>query len=122
MIGGSTTALMGLGLQGELADIMGADYALVTGVGTAQVGAKAIIGDNAELSASGGQTDFVLPITQAIMEAVFAVNPSGTTARVWVPVGHTLNNVINTNLSIATNKAAIFWQYKPKFWASLLTN
>jgi len=122
MIGASTTALMGLGLQGELADIMGADYALVVGVGTTQAGAKAIIGDNAELSAASSQTDFVLPITQAIMEAVFAVNPSGTTARVWCPVGHTLNNVANANLSIATNKAAIFWQYKPKFWASLLTN
>ncbi len=122
MIGGSTLTLMGLGMQGELADIMGADYALLVGVGTAQAGAKAIIGDNAELSAASSQTDFVLPTTQQIAEAVFAVNPSGTTARVWCPVGHTLNNVANANLSIATNKAAIFWQYKSKFWASILTN
>lgn len=122
MIGGSTLALMGLGLQGELADIIGADYALVTGVGTTQAGAKAIIGDNAELSASGGQTAFVLPTTQQIAEAVFAVNPSGTTALVFVPLSHTLNGTLNASLSIATNKAAIFWQYKAKFWASILSN
>lgn len=122
MIVASTSILMGLGMQGELADIIGADYALVTGVGTTQAGAKAIIGDNAELSASGGQTAFVLPITQAVMEAVFAVNPSGTAALVFVPLAHTLNGTLNASLSIATNKSAIFWQYKPKFWASILTN
>lgn len=122
MIGASTTALMGLGVQGELADIIGADYFLAVGVGTTQAGARSLIGDNAELSASGGQTDVVLPVSQQIMEAIFAVNPSATTARVWVPVGHTLNGTINTNLSIVTNKSAIFWQYKPKFWFSLLSN
>src|SRR5712671_2923019 len=115
MIGGSTLTLMGLGLPGELADIIGADYFLGAGIGTAQVGARPIVGDNAELTATSGQTDFVLPISQALVEAVFVFNSSATTARVWVPVGHTLNGSANTNLPIATVKAAMFWQYKPKF-------
>ncbi len=122
MIGGATITLMGMGMPGELANIIGEDYSLAVGTGTAQVGGKILISGNVELSASGGQTAFVLPTSQLIAEAVFAVNPSGTPAVVFVPVGHTLNNVLNASLSIPTNKAAFFWMYKNKFWASILSN
>lgn len=123
MIGGPTIALMGLGLSGELAGIIGADYQLAVGTGTAQAGGKNLIGDNVELSASAGQTAFVLPTVQSIAEPVFAVNASATAtaALVFVPLGHTLNGTLNASLSIAQNKAAILWQYKSKFWASILS-
>lgn len=123
MIGGNTIALMGLGLSGELAGIIGADYQLAVGVGTAQVGAKALIGDNVELSVSVGQTAVVLPTVQAIAEPVFTANASATatSALVFVPVGHTLNGALNASLAVPQNKAAIFWQYKSKFWASILS-
>ena len=123
MIGGSTLTLMGLGLSGELASIIGADYQLVVGTGTAQVGGKAIIGDNVELNVSVGQTAVVLPFVQAIAEPVFAANSSATatSALVFVPVGHTLNGTLNASLAVPQNKAAIFWQYKSKFWASILS-
>jgi len=123
MIGGNTVALMGLGLPGELAAIVGADYQLVVGIGTAQVGARSIVGDNAELNVSVGQTAVILPFVQAVAEPVFAFNSSSTatSALVFVPVGHTLNNTLNASLAVPQNKAAIFWQYKPKFWASILS-
>ena|SRR6266436_5176522 len=123
MIGGNTVALMGLGMTGELAGVIGADYQLAVGTGTAQVGAKSLIGDNVELSVSAGQTAVVLPTVQAVAEPVFVVNASATAtaALVFVPSGHTLNGTANASLSVAQNKAAIFWQYKSKFWASILT-
>lgn len=117
----TTTALMGKGFPGEVANVIGCDYALVKGVGTAQVGAAVIPADNVELSATGGQTAVILPTNQVVAECAFLVNPSATTALVFVPVGHTLNGTLNGSLSIATNKAAIMYQYKNKFWASLLT-
>lgn len=125
MIGASTLALMGLGMTGELAGIIGADYQLAIGKGTSQATGQTLNGDNVEISASGGQTAVTLPTVQAVAEPVFAVNPSGTAALIFVPLGHTLlqsgSFTLNGNLSLATNKAVIFWQYKPKFWASILT-
>ena len=124
MIVASTTVLMGLGMPGELADIMGADYFLAVGTGITQVGAKPLIGDNAELNAASSQTAFLLPITQQIAEPVFAVNTSATatTALVFPPLTHTLNGSTTVPLSIPQFKSAIIWQYKPKFWTSILSN
>jgi len=115
---------MGLGIAGELADIMGADYFLAVGTGITQVGAKSLIGDNAELNVSAGQTAFLLPVTQAVAEPVMAVNTSATatTALVFPPATHTLNGSTTVPLSIPQFKSAIIWQYKPKFWTSILSN
>ena len=123
MIGASTIQLTGLGVPADLADLMGADYFLAVGKGITQSGAQALVGDNAELSASSGQTAFLLPITQQIAEPLFVVNPSATTALIYAPLAtHALNGSTTVPLSVVQNKAAIIWQYKPKFWVSILSN
>lgn len=123
MIGANTTVLMGLGLPGEVADLIGADYSLTVGSGTAQVGAKVILGDNAELNVSAGQTAVLLPANQQVAEAIFAVNTSGTatTALIFVPPGHKLNGTTNASFSLAQFKSAVLWQYKFQNWTALLT-
>jgi hypothetical protein len=123
MIGAGTIQLTGLGMSSVLADIIGGDYFLAVGKGITQAGAQPLVGDNSELSTASGQTAFLLPVTQQIAEAVFVVNPSATTALIYAPLAtHALNGSTTVPLSVPQNKAAIIWQYKPKFWVSLLSN
>lgn len=127
MIGANTTALMGFGMQGELADLVGADYSLLVGKGTAQTGAAIILSDNVELNVSVGQTAVVVASLatpqQQIAEPIYFVNTSATAtaALVFVPSGHTLNGSLNGSVSVAQFKTAVLYQYKNKFWASIVS-
>lgn len=116
----TSDALLGLGMPAQLAALLGANPSVVNGTGTAQAGAGKVLTRNAELNTSGGQTAVVIPNT-GVMEPYFFVNPDATAALVFPPVGHTLNGTLNASLSVAQNKAAIIWQYKPTFWCSVLT-
>lgn len=124
MIGANSVALMGVGVPGELADVIGADYSLAIGKGTTQIGANIIMSDNVELNVSAGQTAVVQPLGQQIAEPVHLVNTSATatTALVFVPSGHTINGSLNGSLSVPQNKGAILWQYKNKFWTGIVSN
>lgn len=119
----SAEALLGLGIPAQAAELIGANpSARGAGAGTAQTGAKIILSKNSELTPTAGQTAYLLPVANIFQEYLF-YNSAATavTALVFVPAGHTLNGTLNASLSIAQNKAAIVWQYKPNFWASVLT-
>jgi hypothetical protein len=115
-------ALQGLGVSAQLAELMGAQPAITAGVGTAQTGAGLIKTKSVEVTAASSQTAVVFNSGAGINEPHFVFNSTSTTALVFVPAGHTLNGTLNNSLSVAQNKAAYFWQYKAKFWASVLTN
>lgn len=111
----------GFGVPAQLANLLGANASLLNCVGTAQSGAAVVLSRNTELNTSGGATAAVFPSDAGVMQPYFIVNPDATTGLVFVPSGHTVNGSLNGSVSIAQNKAAIIWQYKPKFWASVLT-
>ena len=115
-------ALMGHGLPAQLAEDLGATpSAIGAGVGTAQTGAKQFLSKNSEITPTAGNTAYLVQNT--LMNPVYLYNSAATavTGLVFVPSGHTLNGSLNASLSVAQNKAAIMWQYKAKFWASVLT-
>ncbi len=120
-------ALMGVGMSGEQAALIGADPSITTGKGTSQTGAAVIFTDNAELSVSSGQTAVIFPGTPAINSAIlndwWITNQSATatSALVFVPSGHKLNGSLNGSLTLAQYKSAIMWQYKYQNWTYLLT-
>lgn len=115
----TSDALMGFGTPGPVAELLGANASIVNGTGTAQVGAGKILTKNVELNTSGGQTAVILP-NSGVMDAYFVVNPDATTGLVFPPVGHTMAGTLNASASVAQNKAAILWQYKPTFWTYVL--
>lgn len=119
----SADALMGLGMSAQSAEQLGGNpSASGAGVGTAQTGAKTLLSKNSEVTPVGGSTAYLLPAGGVFSEyLIYNSAATAVTALVFVPSGHTLNGSLNASLSIAQNKAAIMWQYKPKFWASILT-
>lgn len=117
----SSTALCGLGVPAQLADVIGFEPTKLTCVGTAQVGAGKILSQNVELTTAGGATAAILPSDRPV-GTLFVVNcPTATSGLVFPPVGDTLNGTLNASLTIAQNKAAFLFQYKKGFWVSILS-
>jgi hypothetical protein len=124
----SEDALTGLGMEPHLADLIGAQPNTQAGHGTTQNGATILLGQSNELTTTGGNTTFVFPTSPFATESwdinvpIHCFCSSATTAVVYVPSGHKLNGTLNGSLSIAQNKAALFWQYSSKNWVSILSN
>lgn len=115
-------SLTGFGVAPQLASLLGANPVKTNGAANnSQTGAAILISRNTELNPQSTLTSFVPPASAGVMEPYFLVNPQSTTARVYVPSGHTLTSVTtggsNGYVSVATGTSVIFWQYKPKFWA-----
>lgn len=121
----SADALAGLGLPAQLAQLLGGNPSQLTTTGTTQGTAAIIRSTNTELVTAASQTGAVLPSSpdnSNVMVPYNIFNGTATTGVLYVPTGHTLNGTLNGTLNIpSTNKSVIVWQYKPKFWASILT-
>lgn len=127
----SADTLMGLGLPAQLAQLLGGNSSQLTCVGTTQGSGPVIKSTNTELVVVAGQTACILPATpdnSNVMVPYNIVNPAAgaNAALVFVPVGHTagaagLNGNLNGGTGIPQNKSMIAWQYKPKFWAFVLS-
>lgn len=117
---GTSDALMGFGMAAQLAATMGGNPSVLTTAGTAQGTAAVIKTKNVELLTAASQTGAIPPSVFPVMEEIMLVNPTATTGVVYVPSGHTLLGSLNGSFNLAQNKAAIMWQYKPKFWAYIV--
>jgi hypothetical protein len=117
----SEDELTGLGMSPQLAVLIGDNPGVLAGKGTTQTGATPFLGNLEEVTATGGQTAFVLTHYE-LNTPVFVTCTSSTSAVVFCPSGATLNGSSNGSLTIAQNKSAIFWEYKKGFWASVLSN
>lgn len=119
----SADSLTGFGMPGQMAELIGANYSLLNTSGaTVQTGAAVVLSKNTELNVAGVTANSaVLPVGAGINQAYFFVNPDSTSASVFVPSGHTLFSSLNGAVVVAQNKAVIMWQYRPKFWAYILT-
>jgi hypothetical protein len=111
--------LMGVGEAWPLAALLGNDPQLLAAAGTTQATAALINNHSVEMTATGAD-GIILPLAH-IGSPFYIFNSSASTGLLYVPVGHTLNTTLNGSLSIATHKAVIIWQYKLKFWATILT-
>jgi len=116
--------LMGVGLPAEQALRLGANPVELAGVGTAQVGAAAIVKDATFVTATTavGQTAFVLPDTAELQQEYVVFNSSATAALVFPPTGGFINaGAVNTSASIAQNLARTFKRISATRWISFLT-
>lgn len=122
-------ALTGLGVPAQLAAILGGNPSQLTCVGTTQAGAAVVKSTNTELLTAGGATACVIPALAEVMVPYVFTNPTSTAGLIFVPLGHTiitntastLNGSVGGAGGLLQNKSAVLWQYKPKFWACILT-
>lgn len=114
-----STDLMGLGMSSPLANLLGLDTIAVTAAGSTQATATAIKNELVELTATGAD-GAILPTSQ-IGTLFLIYNSSGSTGKVYVPVGHSLNGSSNGSLSMTTTQRALFWQYKASNWTYILS-
>lgn len=122
----SADTLMGLGLPAQLAQLLGGNPSQITCAGTTQGSGPIIKSTNTELVVVVSQTSCSLPVTPDnanVMVPYNVFNPAAgaNAGLVFVPSGHTVNGSLNGSVSIPQNKSAIIWQYKPKFWASVVS-
>lgn len=114
---GLGSEMMGLGVAPALANLMGEAIAAVTAVGTAQVGAAALVPTINQVTTSAGQTAVVLPSTQPLATSIQVYVPSATTALVFPPSGGTINEgAANASFSVAQARLATFVRVSATKW------
>ena len=112
------TDLAGLGLPPFLAAKLGYQFSNIIGVGTTQSGAPTILSKNVTVQSATGASAVILNPNADVGTQYWVANPgtigSATSALVYVPVGHTLNNgtnaIINQPYTLAAYSAVILWQ------------
>jgi hypothetical protein len=116
----SAAELIGLGAPPKQAGSIGNSPSAKTGVGVAQVGATPITTNFTVLTASGGNTAFILPAAPAGSGPYVMANQSGTAAVIFPPVGGNINGLgVNASFPMANNVTAMFWKISPTLWAAL---
>lgn len=119
----TTQELMGLGMPGPLAAIIGNTPMTVTGTGTAQAGG-ATLRSMSSLVTSSGQTAFTIPANASISRLFFVFNPSATTALIYPPVGVSASiggGAADAAFSLVQNKSAIIWRFSTTVFGAVLT-
>jgi hypothetical protein len=118
----SSGELIGLGETPRLAGLIGNLPSAKTGVGTAQAGATPITTNFTVLTASGGNTAFILPAVPAGSGPYICINQSGTTALVFGQTGENIQGGgVNASFSVANNKCVMFFKISSTLWAANLT-
>lgn len=117
-----TSDLVGLGMPGEVARLLGNIPATLAGAGTSQAAGTRISSSMAQLTTTGGATAFVLPSTASITRLFFLCNTSSTTALIYPQVGGTIQGASqDAAFSLAQNKSVIIWHFSTLIWVPLLT-
>ncbi len=116
----TATDLMGLGMPGELAGLLGNQPQALTATGTTQAGAAAITAHLVTMTATGAD-GIILPITGKVGTPYYVLNSSASTGLVYCPVGHTMNTTSNGSVSVATHLGVLCIQMSKGVWASILT-
>lgn len=117
----SQDAATGYGFSPHQATLIGANPLKQNGTGITQSGATILKSRGVEVNGVSTATAFVPPVTSGVMEPYYLINTGSASALVYVPLGHTLstptNGGVNGFFTLAVSTSAIFYQYKPKFWA-----
>lgn len=115
----SAQKLIGLGNPAASSNAIGNTVQSLAGVGTAQVGGKAIRVNNALLTTAGGATAFVLSTDWGIGDEVTVFNTSATAALVFPPVGGAFDGgSTDASVSLAQNVGRTFIKVTATAWRS----
>lgn len=118
------TDLVGLGVDPILAARIGYNPSYVTPVGTTLSGSPTLQTRNASVQAATGASAVQIAKGGGIGEVVVVVNPgtiaSATSALVYPPSGHTLNNgtnqILNQPYTLPVYSMVLMWQQPLGMW------
>lgn len=110
--------LVGLGTPPAVAELLGITPQSVTGAGTTQATATAILKTLALVTGASSQTGAILPLAAKVGVPYIVASIGGTAAKIYAPVGHTLNGVASsTGLTFsAATGTAIFIRTGATTW------
>lgn len=112
----NTQNLMGASFTSLQAGLIGLDPSNVTGVGTSQTTAAAIISHLALVTGSASNTGAILPSGAVIGSPYFVLSVGGTAAKVYCPSGHTLNGTSNGGATFSAAGMLIFIRTSTTAW------
>lgn len=112
----TTTQLLGAGFPALPAALLGNDPVALAGAGTTQGAATAIVSHLSIVTATGGNTGVVLPAGASIGSAFYVVSAGGTAAKVYCPVGQTLNGTTNGGCTFSAAGMLIFVRTSTTAW------
>ena len=118
------TDLVGLGVDSFLAQRIGYQPTIITGVGTTQSGSPTVQSRNVTVQSATGNTAIQISNGGGIGQPVIVANPgtigSSASALVYPPSGHTLNNgtnsVLNQPYTLAAYSMVLLWQQPLGTW------
>lgn len=114
--------LMGLGMPGPLASLLGNTPTTIAGVGTSQAGAAKLNASMVQLTTGSGQTAFIFNSAASLSRLYFIYNSSATTALLFPGVGGTIvGSSQDASLSLAQNKSVMVWHYSSLIWVPLIS-
>lgn len=119
----TTADLMGLGMPGPLANLLGNTPTQVTGVGTTQA-SGATLRSMSSLITTGGATAFTISPNAALSRLFFVFNGSSTTALIYPPVGASAaigGGGTDAAFSLVQGKSAIIWRFSTTVFGAVLT-
>lgn len=113
--------LMGLGMPGPLATLLGNTPTVVTGVGTTQA-TGATLRSMSSLVTAGGATAFTISANTTLSRLYFVFNPSSTTALIYPPSGAAIGaGATDAAFSLAQGKSVIIWRFSTTVFPAVLT-
>ena len=124
------TALTGVGIPAQVANILGDVPAVLAAAGTTQGGAVQVLSNNTSINAQSSKTGVFLPTsTQATAPDVFLYTPyylnystlSAASPIIYVGVGGYLNGTLNGSVTIAAGQTVIAWQQSAGVYYSVKT-
>ena len=112
--------LLGYGMGPFLAGLLGNPVQSINGAGTTQITATAINTHMAEVTGAGSATGVILPSAAKIGTPYYVASIGATAAKIWPPVGHTLNGSLNTGVTMSAQYATgIFIRMGGNRWYSI---
>jgi len=99
-------------------NLAGGTIGTVAAAGSASTDAAALVADLNYVSAGDGTKGVILSSTTRVGDAIFVSNEAGSILKVYPPSSGTLNGLTATtgSVSIAANKAGIFWRLTDVKW------
>lgn len=115
----SAADLMGAGLPGLAATLIGLTPVTLVTTGTSAGTAAAINANFVKLDTASSQTGAILPAAAGPGAFFVVFNPDSDSGVVYPPSGATING--GSSLTVAQNKTAIFFKFSTTLWCSVLT-
>lgn len=116
-----STALMGLGMPPELAARLGNDPNALTAAGNnSQANAATVVSHISTVTTAGTTNSIKFGVNAPVGTPFWVFNTTATALNVFCPLGANMNGSLNSSLSVAQNKLAVFIQTSKGNWAGIV--